>query len=96
MHIPAPKMPLPGHAESYRPPKEYLLTEEEQKQWEVRLVWVYCGRAARVACLVGFRRVLGFAPIIVLLRRVGFFVVGASMRSLTGNFFWSFASVFFL
>lgn len=36
MHIPAPKMPLPGHAESYRPPKEYLLTEEEQKQWEVR------------------------------------------------------------
>jgi len=35
MHIPAPKMPLPGHAESYRPPKEYLLTEEEQKQWEV-------------------------------------------------------------
>ncbi|CAN0166898.1 unnamed protein product, partial [Hapterophycus canaliculatus] len=34
MHIPAPKMPLPGHAESYRPPKEYLLTEEEQKQWE--------------------------------------------------------------
>lgn len=36
MHIPAPKIPLPGHAESYRPPKEYLLTEEEQKQWEVR------------------------------------------------------------
>lgn len=35
MHIPAPKMPLPGHAESYRPPKEYLLTEEEQQQWEV-------------------------------------------------------------
>eukprot|EP00752_Nemacystus_decipiens_P003314 g3067.t1 len=34
MHIPAPKMPLPGHAESYRPPKEYLLTEEEQRQWE--------------------------------------------------------------
>ncbi|CAB1100485.1 unnamed protein product [Ectocarpus sp. CCAP 1310/34] len=34
MHIPAPKIPLPGHAESYRPPKEYLLTEEEQKQWE--------------------------------------------------------------
>lgn len=39
MHIPAPKMPLPGHAESYRPPKEYLLTEEEQKQWEVRGGW---------------------------------------------------------
>eukprot|EP00904_Undaria_pinnatifida_P011154 jgi/Undpi1/7169/HiC_scaffold_22.g09643.m1 len=34
MHIPAPKMPFPGHAESYRPPKEYLLTEEEQRQWE--------------------------------------------------------------
>ena len=28
-HIPAPKMPLPGHAESYNPPPEYLLTEEE-------------------------------------------------------------------
>lgn len=37
MHIPAPKMPLPGHVESYRPPKEYLFTEEEQKQWEVRV-----------------------------------------------------------
>lgn len=36
MHIPAPKMPLPGHAESYRPPKEYLLTEEEEKQWKVQ------------------------------------------------------------
>ncbi|CAM9761463.1 unnamed protein product, partial [Choristocarpus tenellus] len=34
MHIPAPKMPLPGHAESYRPPPEYLMTEEEEKQWE--------------------------------------------------------------
>lgn len=28
-HLPAPKMPLPGHAESYNPPPEYLLTEEE-------------------------------------------------------------------
>lgn len=37
MHIPAPKMPLPGHVESYRPPKEYLLTDEEKKQWEVSL-----------------------------------------------------------
>jgi ribosome biogenesis protein ERB1 len=24
-HLPAPKMPLPGHAESYNPPPEYLL-----------------------------------------------------------------------
>lgn len=29
MHIPAPKMRLPGHEESYNPPPEYLLTEEE-------------------------------------------------------------------
>jgi len=28
-HIPAPKMPLPGHEESYRPPAEYIPTEEE-------------------------------------------------------------------
>lgn len=28
-HIPAPKLPLPGHAESYNPPPEYLFTEEE-------------------------------------------------------------------
>ncbi|CAM9101342.1 unnamed protein product [Phaeothamnion confervicola] len=34
MHIPAPRMPLPGHAESYRPPEEYLLNEEELAQWE--------------------------------------------------------------
>jgi len=27
-HLPAPKMPLPGHAESYNPPPEYLLTPE--------------------------------------------------------------------
>jgi ribosome biogenesis protein ERB1 len=31
MHLPAPKMPLPGHAESYNPPAEYLLSEEELK-----------------------------------------------------------------
>ncbi len=31
MHLPAPKMPLPGHAESYNPPAEYLLTEAEAK-----------------------------------------------------------------
>lgn len=29
MHVPAPKLPLPGHQESYNPPPEYLLTEEE-------------------------------------------------------------------
>lgn len=33
-HLPAPKMPLPGHAESYNPPAEYLLTNEEQAQQE--------------------------------------------------------------
>jgi ribosome biogenesis protein ERB1 len=28
-HLPAPKVPLPGHAESYNPPSEYLLSSEE-------------------------------------------------------------------
>lgn len=28
-HLPAPKMPLPGHAESYNPPAEYVLSAEE-------------------------------------------------------------------
>jgi hypothetical protein len=28
-HIPAPRAPLPGHAESYNPPPEYLFTKEE-------------------------------------------------------------------
>jgi len=32
--LPAPKPPLPGHAESYNPPSEYLMTEEEKKAWE--------------------------------------------------------------
>lgn len=32
--IPAPKMRLPGHEESYNPPPEYLFTENERKQWE--------------------------------------------------------------
>ena len=27
--IPAPKTPLPGHSESYNPPKEYLFSKEE-------------------------------------------------------------------
>ena len=33
-HIPAPKTTLPGHAESYHPPPEYLFTKEEEKEWE--------------------------------------------------------------
>ncbi|XP_049788021.1 ribosome biogenesis protein BOP1 homolog [Schistocerca cancellata] len=32
-HIPAPKRHLPGHAESYNPPPEYLFDEREVKQW---------------------------------------------------------------
>lgn len=28
-HIPAPKRALPGHAESYNPPPEYLLDDRE-------------------------------------------------------------------
>lgn len=35
MHFPAPKISLPGHAESYNPPAEYLCDEEELKKWEV-------------------------------------------------------------
>lgn len=34
MHLPAPKMTLPTHAESYNPPPEYLFDEEERKKWE--------------------------------------------------------------
>ncbi|KAK3697446.1 hypothetical protein RRG08_031210 [Elysia crispata] len=34
MHIPAPKEPLPGHAESYNPPEEYLFDEEEEAKWD--------------------------------------------------------------
>ncbi|KAK2958750.1 putative Ribosome biogenesis protein bop1 [Blattamonas nauphoetae] len=30
----APPIRLPGHAESYNPPTEYLFTEEEKKEWE--------------------------------------------------------------
>lgn len=33
-HIAAPKVPPPGHAESYIPPDEYLPTENERKEWE--------------------------------------------------------------
>lgn len=32
-HLPAPKMPLPGHAESYRPPEEFLFSEQEKSDW---------------------------------------------------------------
>ncbi|TKY88340.1 hypothetical protein EX895_002692 [Sporisorium graminicola] len=30
----APKLTLPGHAESYNPPAEYLFNEQEQKDWQ--------------------------------------------------------------
>ncbi|EJK44968.1 hypothetical protein THAOC_36448, partial [Thalassiosira oceanica] len=33
-HMPAPKVPPPGHAFSYNPPEEYLPNEEELKEWE--------------------------------------------------------------
>ena len=33
-HIAPPKAPPPGHAESYRPPEEYIPTDEDLKQWE--------------------------------------------------------------
>lgn len=32
--LPAPKMALPGHAASYNPPPEYLMTEEEKEAWQ--------------------------------------------------------------
>ncbi|VDO99024.1 unnamed protein product [Soboliphyme baturini] len=34
MAIPAPKMHLPGHEESYNPPTEYLFTETEIEKWK--------------------------------------------------------------
>jgi len=34
MHIPAPKLALPGNAESYNPPAEYLPSPEERAAWE--------------------------------------------------------------
>lgn len=33
-HIPAPKLKMPGHEESYNPPPEYLFTEEEELVWK--------------------------------------------------------------
>uniref|UniRef100_A0A182NK53 Ribosome biogenesis protein BOP1 homolog n=1 Tax=Anopheles dirus TaxID=7168 RepID=A0A182NK53_9DIPT len=32
-HVVAPKRPLPGHAESYNPPPEYLFDEKELAEW---------------------------------------------------------------
>ena len=32
-HIPAPKLRLPGHRESYHPPPEYLPSSEEEEKW---------------------------------------------------------------
>jgi len=34
IHIAAPKLPPPSHAESYNPPDEYLPTEDDLKAWE--------------------------------------------------------------
>ena len=35
-HIAAPKIKLPGHAESYNPPAEYLFNKEEEAAWRQR------------------------------------------------------------
>lgn len=32
-HISAPKRHLPGHAESYNPPPEYIFDKKEMKEW---------------------------------------------------------------
>ncbi|PLW06159.1 hypothetical protein PCANC_26166 [Puccinia coronata f. sp. avenae] len=34
MYMPAPKLKLPGHIESYNPPEEYLFDDDERKAWE--------------------------------------------------------------
>jgi ribosome biogenesis protein ERB1 len=34
MSMPAPKLRLPGHEESYNPPAEYLFTADEKKEWD--------------------------------------------------------------
>lgn len=36
MHMPAPKLALPTHAESYNPPAEYLWTKEEKEEFNER------------------------------------------------------------
>lgn len=33
-HVAAPRRALPGHAESYNPPPEYLFNEDEKRLWE--------------------------------------------------------------
>ncbi|BGP48194.1 Ribosome bioproteinsis protein erb1 [Rhodotorula kratochvilovae] len=33
MHMPAPKLALPGHAESFNPPEEYLWTQDEEREF---------------------------------------------------------------
>lgn len=35
-HVVAPKRALPGHAESYNPPTEYLFNEQEKRDWETQ------------------------------------------------------------
>lgn len=40
MHFPAPKVALPGNAESYNPPAEYLFDDEELKKWMVCFIFV--------------------------------------------------------
>ena len=37
--LPAPKMALPGHAESYNPPSEYLFTED---RWPTVVMFDEC------------------------------------------------------
>lgn len=36
MHMPAPKLVPPGHAESYNPPEEYLWTKEEEAEFDAQ------------------------------------------------------------
>lgn len=38
MHIPAPKMRLPGNEESYNPPEEYLPDSDELKELQERRI----------------------------------------------------------
>lgn len=39
-HIPAPKRQLPGHAESYNPPEEFLFNEKEVKLRNQKMVYL--------------------------------------------------------
>ncbi|KAK4051108.1 Ribosome biogenesis protein erb1 [Microbotryomycetes sp. JL221] len=34
MHMPAPKLTLPGHEESYNPPEEYIWSKQEQEEFQ--------------------------------------------------------------